>query len=127
MQAGRVAVVKEATMTFSGMFHKLGKLEGDPVAMAMGDEFEPKDIHAYQIADFAETCGLDRKLVARMLADLAKSVLQALHDKHFLIELFEQHDLSTAEHAYIDALLENIKVRTTYLKSQVQDISTIEL
>ena len=97
------------------------------LAMAMGDEFEPKDIHAYQIADFAETCGLDRKLVARMLADLAKSVLQALHDKHFLIELFEQHDLSTAEHAYIDALLENIKVRTTYLKSQVQDISTIEL
>ncbi|MCF2949430.1 HipA domain-containing protein [Paraglaciecola aquimarina] len=87
------------------------------LAMAMGDEFDPKSIHAYQIADFAETCGLDRKLVSRMLTDLAKSVLKALDDRHFLTELIEQQTLSSAEHAYIDELLENIRMRTTHLQS----------
>jgi serine/threonine-protein kinase HipA len=97
------------------------------LAMAMGDEFEPKDIHAYQMADFAETCDVDRKLVSRMLVSLANSVLQALNERHFLIELFEQYTLSTEEHLYIDALLDNIKTRTTYLKSQAKDILIMAL
>ena len=93
----------------------------------MGDEFSPCDIHAYQIADFAETCSLDRKLVSRMLADLAKSVLKTLDDRQFLTELFTLQTLSRAEHGYIDVLLENIRIRTTHLQSQVQEILTIEL
>lgn len=97
------------------------------LAMAMGDEFSPCDIHAYQIADFAETCSLDRKLVSRMLADLAKSVLKTLDDRQFLTELFTLQTLSRAEHGYIDVLLENIRIRTTHLQSQVQEILTIEL
>lgn len=97
------------------------------LAMAMGDEFSPNEIHAYQIADFAETCRLDRKLVSRMLADLARSVLQALGDRDFLTDLFELQTLSKAEQVYIDALLENIKIRTTHLQKQVQEILAIEL
>ncbi|MFT4995451.1 MAG: serine/threonine-protein kinase HipA [Paraglaciecola sp.] len=97
------------------------------LAMAMGDEFTPQDIHAYQIADFAETCGVDRKLVSRMLMSLAKVVLQALDERDFLSEIFKQHTLSADEHAYIDALLDNIKTRTLHLQSQVEDIPIIEL
>jgi len=37
------------------------------LAMAMGDEFEPDSINAYQLADFADSCQLGRKLVSRML------------------------------------------------------------
>jgi serine/threonine-protein kinase HipA len=97
------------------------------LAMGMGDEFMPKDIHAYQMADFAETCNVDRKLVSRMLVTLANNVLLALDERNFLSELFAQHTLSVAEHAYIDVLLDNIKTMTVYLKSQAEYIQTIEL
>jgi serine/threonine-protein kinase HipA len=97
------------------------------LAMGMGDEFMPKDIHAYQLADFAESCNIEKKLVSRMLLDLAKVVLQTLEQRHFLDGLFEQHSLSAAEHAYIDVLLDNIKTKTVYLKSQAEEILTITL
>jgi serine/threonine-protein kinase HipA len=97
------------------------------LAMGMGDEFMPKDIHAYQMADFAETCNLDRKLVSRMLVELANNVLQALDERGFLCELFAQHTLSVAEQTYIDVLLDNIKTRTVDLKSQAEYIQTMEL
>jgi serine/threonine-protein kinase HipA len=97
------------------------------LAMGMGDEFMPNDIHAYQLADFAQSCNIERKLVSRMLLDLAKVVLQTLEQRHFLDGLFEQHSLSAAEHAYIDVLLDNIKTKTVYLKSQAEEILTITL
>jgi serine/threonine-protein kinase HipA len=97
------------------------------LAMGMGDEFMPNDIHAYQMADFAETCNLDRKLVSRMLVELANNVLLALDERGFLTELFAQHTLSVVEHTYIDILLDNIKTRTVYLKSQAEYIPKVEL
>lgn len=97
------------------------------LALGMGDQFKPKDIHAYQLADFAHSCNVKRKLVSRMLLDLAKVVLQTLEQRRFLGGLFEQHSLSAAEHAYIDILLDNIKTRTAYLKSQAEDMQTITL
>ena len=97
------------------------------LAMAMGEEFEPRDIHAYQLADFAETCDLDKKLVSRMLKQLAKKVLETLQEKDFLIDLFESNAISSAEQKYIDSLLNDIKARTAYLLSQAEDIPTIDL
>ena len=35
------------------------------LAMAIGDEFDPNSIYAYQLADFAATCGIDKKLISR--------------------------------------------------------------
>ena len=48
------------------------------MAMALGDEFESKIVNAYELADFADTCRLSRRLVARqlkLLIDKAKSAL----------------------------------------------------
>ena len=57
------------------------------LAMAMGDEFNPEDIHAYQLADFAETCGLEKKLVSRMLKSLGGKVFEQLKNKTIISEL----------------------------------------
>ena len=62
------------------------------LAMAMGDEFEPKDIHAYQLADFAETCQLDKKLISRMLTQLAQAVLKQLTANNIVTTL--RHEIS---------------------------------
>lgn len=95
------------------------------LAMAMGDEFDPQDIHAYQLADFAETCGLDKKLLARMLTELANKVLAQLASKRFLSGVHESQQLLSDEQEYIDLLIDNIRERTAYLLSQAEQIPSI--
>ncbi len=95
------------------------------LAMAMGDEFEPHDIHAYQLADFAESCKLDKKLVSSMLIRLADKVLKQLHKNQIIATFAATHTLNSAEMDYLDALSANIKQRTRYLRSQAKDMLTI--
>lgn len=48
------------------------------MAMALGDEFGSKTINAYELADFADSCGLSRRLVARQLKVLTSKAQKAL-------------------------------------------------
>ena len=48
-------------------------------AMAMGDEFDGNCMHAYQLADFADSCGLPRPLVAKSLTKVANSIMESLY------------------------------------------------
>ena len=95
------------------------------LAMAMGDEFEPKDIHAYQLADFAETCNIDKRLLSRLLVGLADRVLKQLTGSVFINDLKEQPYVTVEDIAYFEALRDNIVVRTDYLKAQATDIPSI--
>ena len=57
------------------------------LAMAWGDAFLLNEVRAYQLADFAQRCGIDRKLLKREAARLAKLVMkhapaQALADDY---------------------------------------------
>jgi serine/threonine-protein kinase HipA len=95
------------------------------LAMAMGDEFEPKDIHAYQLADFAETCNIDKRLLSRLLVGLADRVLSRLSDSDFINYLKEQAYVSAKDIPYFEALRDNIVARTEYLRAQAADIPAI--
>lgn len=101
------------------------------LAMAMGDEFEPQSIHAYQLADFAESCSIDKKLVSRLLVGLADKVLAQLTDQgagSALINQLKQQPHITAEDIpYFQALNDNIIARTTYLKAQAAEIAFIRV
>lgn len=46
------------------------------LAMAWGDAFSLDEVGAFQVADFAQRCGVDRKLLKREAARLAKLVMQ---------------------------------------------------
>ena len=46
------------------------------LAMAWGDAFSLDKVGAFQVADFAQRCGVDRKLLKREAARLAKLVMQ---------------------------------------------------
>lgn len=96
-------------------------------AMAMGDEFEPKDIHAYQLADFAETCNIDKKLLSRLLVGLADRVLNPLSGRVFINDLKEQAYVTVEDISYFEALRDNIFARTEYLKAQAADIPVISV
>lgn len=95
--------------------------------MAMGDEFEPNDIHAYQLADFAETCGINKKLLTRALNSLADSVIHTLTNRDLLSSISNDANLSIEDIKYCNLVSENILARTHYLRSQSADISTINV
>ena len=48
------------------------------MAMALGDEFDSQQVHAYQLADFAESCQLPRRYVAQQLRQLILKMLTTL-------------------------------------------------
>lgn len=97
------------------------------LAMAMGDEFNPNDINAYQLADFAETCAIDKKLLARLLSNLTKKVLSTLTAESFTQDLIKTNNFSAEEQIYIGHLKDNIVSRAQHLNSQTSMISTIEV
>lgn len=97
------------------------------LAMAMGDEFDPNDINAYQLADFAETCAIDKKLLARRLSNLTEKVQFTLTTEPFIQDLIESNDFSDEEQIYLGQLKDNIVSRARHLNSQTSAISTIEV
>ena len=97
------------------------------LAMAMGDEFEPDTINAYQLADFADSCQLDRKLVSRMLIKLATKVLKKLAENTIVSELETMEIISQKEADYLYQVSENIKKRTLHLLEQADEVVFIEL
>ncbi|WP_019028968.1 HipA domain-containing protein [Colwellia piezophila] len=97
------------------------------LAMAMGDEFEPDTINAYQLADFADSCQLDRKLVRRMLIKLATKVLKILAENNIISELETTDVISQKESDYLNQVSENIKKRTIHLLEQADEVVLIEL
>lgn len=97
------------------------------LAMAMGDEFEPNDIHAYQLADFTETCDIDKKLLSRLLTNLANKVIKQLSTGTLIDSLKAQPHFSEDDISYFKQLSDNILLRTEYLKSQASEIPNIEV
>ncbi|MFT4938457.1 MAG: serine/threonine-protein kinase HipA [Paraglaciecola sp.] len=97
------------------------------LAMAMGDEFEPDSINAYQLADFADSCQLDRKLVSRMLIKLATKVLKVLAANNIASELEAVGIISQKEIDYLNQVSEHIKKRTSHLLEQADEVTLIEL
>ncbi len=97
------------------------------LAMAMGDEFEPKDIHAYQLADFAETCKIDKRLLSRLLVGLADKILKQLSSNVFINYLKEQPYVTARDIPYFEALRDNIVERAKYLNAQAADIAVISV
>lgn len=97
------------------------------LAMAMGDEFEPDTIHAYQLADFAETCNIDKKLLSRLLVSLADKVLKQLSSDLHINQLKQLPSITADDIQYFLVLRDNIVARTTHLKAQAAEIPLIRL
>lgn len=97
------------------------------LVMAMGDEFEPDTIHAYQLADFAETCNIDKKLLSRLLVSLADKVLKQLSSDLHINQLKQLPSITADDIQYFLVLRDNIVARTTHLKAQAAEIPLIRL
>ncbi|GEA03148.1 hypothetical protein KUL17_20450 [Alteromonas sp. KUL17] len=97
------------------------------LAMAMGDEFDPDSINAYQMADFAETCGVNKKLLSRQLSDLADKVITILTQQSFIETITQEPLFIEDDRQYMAEVQTHILVRTQHLRSQASDIPNIEV
>jgi serine/threonine-protein kinase HipA len=91
------------------------------LAMALGDEFDENNINAYQLADFADTCGLPRTLVAKRLKYLIGKLKNALQHEIKLMSVDEQ------EMEYLIKYQDMITQRCQHLLEQSNDIASMPL
>ena len=97
------------------------------LAMAIGDEFDPNSIFAYQLAEFAECCAIDKKLLSRSLTTLAKHVLKALETMDACSLLDDKVILSPMDEDYWQQLRNNIETRTRHFLAQAAEIPYIDV
>lgn len=91
------------------------------MAMAFGDEFDSNGINAYQLADFADSCALNRALVTKRLQLLATKLPLAL--KNGFTSVVKTKDEKNYFNQYKLAVLKRCK----YLLNQAAMIKAIEL
>ena len=91
------------------------------MAMALGDEFDSDTVHAYQLADFADTCGLSRSLLVRQLAALIFKCQKALE-----VDI-EQMAKNQEDRKYLQKYKKIVNERCTHLISELDYIVSTEL
>lgn len=91
-------------------------------AMAIGDEFASNDIHAYQLAQFAEECGINKRLLQNTLKTLCQSLWQNIGTV-----IDECDNLTQEEQQFTQAYASNVKARCQYYLKQADEIPTIEV
>jgi len=76
------------------------------LAMAYGDEFNPNEVFAYQLREFAEEVGMNYKLVSKVLVKECDKIIKALND-----DIIKRELLLEEESIFIEKLSEFILER----------------
>jgi len=92
------------------------------LAMAIGDEFEPDEVHAYQLMLFAEECGIKQNVLEITLKQLAKAIINNV-DKAVNLAW----ELTDAEFEYAEKYKHSIQARCEYYLAQTEEMKHILL
>jgi len=90
------------------------------LAMAYGDEFNPNEVYAYQLREFADEVGVNHKLVAKVLLKQSSDILKKLEET-----VLESELLTKEEKAFLDELSLFIKKRATHFKEVALEMPLI--
>jgi len=81
------------------------------LAMAYGDEFNPNEVFAYQVREFAEEVGVNYKLVSKVLLKECNKVIKVLEE-----DIVDRRLLNSQEFDFVDRLFKFIKARALKFK-----------
>jgi serine/threonine-protein kinase HipA len=81
------------------------------LAMAYGDEFNPNEVFAYQLREFAEEVGVNYKLVSKVLLKECDKIIKALEE-----DIMDRSLLNSEEFDFIERLSKFINVRAFKFK-----------
>ena len=90
------------------------------MAMGLGDEFDGNTIHAYQLADFADSCQLPRPMLAKRLNYLIKKLMSALDNE------IKQVDCNDEERNYLQQYQSMVYSRCKDLLGESDGIISID-
>jgi len=96
-----------------------GNVEHD-LAMAYGDEFNPDEVKAYQLREFADAIGLNFKLVSQSVDKIASLIIKALED-----DILNSSDLVNEEKLFVDKIRDLILQRTKDFKITASQMSSV--
>jgi len=91
------------------------------LAMAIGDEFTISDIRAYDWAELAVTCDLDRRLVAREILRMTKAVRKAVPS------LQEWEGYSESERGLVNEIAKFTLAQAALLEGVARQLPEVEL
>jgi serine/threonine-protein kinase HipA len=63
------------------------------LAMAYGDEFNPNEVLAYQLREFADEVGMNHKLVAKVLLKQSTMIMKILAEPIISNEILDKEEL----------------------------------
>ena len=87
------------------------------LAMAYGDEFNPNEILAYQLREFADDVGVNHKLVSKVLLSECDKIIKSLEE-----DIIEKDLLASNESIFIEKLVKLILNRAVKYKEVAKDI-----
>jgi len=96
-----------------------GNVEHD-LAMAYGDEFNPDEVKAYQLREFADAIGLNFKLVSQSVDKIASLIIKALED-----DIVDSNDLINEEKLFVNKLRVLILKRAKDFKEITSQMSSV--
>jgi hypothetical protein len=88
--------------------------------MAYGDEFNPDEVKAYQMREFAENIGVNYKLVAQTMSKVSQAIIKVLEDDFIDKSLF-----NVDEKVFIDDLKEIVVKRAEVFKDVSINMSEV--
>lgn len=89
--------------------------------MGLGDEFDGHSVHAYQLADFADTCQLPRSLVAQRFRLIIKKLMLSLDSEIKQVAAYGEGD------DYLKRYQSMIHKRCEDCLGQVEEIVVVRL
>ena len=90
------------------------------LAMAYGDEFNPNEVKAYQLREFADDIGVNFKLVSQSVEQIASLIIKALEGN-----IVSASDILDEERVFIDQLRILILQRAKIFKAIALEMDTI--
>ena len=91
------------------------------LAMAWGDAFHLHEVKAFQLADFAQRCGIDRQLLKREAARLAK-----LASKHAPRQALADDYIDANERHFVAQLRDYVLAQAKRLTQLASDAATLK-
>jgi serine/threonine-protein kinase HipA len=90
------------------------------LAMAYGDEFNPNEVFAYQLREFAEEIGVNYKLVSKVLLKECDKIIKALEK-----DIVDRNLLNSEEFNFVDRLFKFINARALKFKEVALEMSLV--
>ena len=93
------------------------------LAMAYGDEFNPNEVYAFQLREFAYDVGINYKLVAKILTDQCVKILNLMEEG--ILEPALLTKLTKDEVVFMTKLEEHIKDRAMKFKEVAEAMPVV--